>query len=182
MSLLTKVTATALALISFTAPAFADNSFAAHEALVQTIRDTGVEVYLNTPPQVCSDNIDGAYISGVDALVICQDNGTVGGPQVAWTDNDLDTLRHEAQHLVQDCVAFRQGDMTLRPMLGDDSDVIEFALSILGAERMNRIAQAYANRGADHDTIILEFEAFAVAAGVDASDIAAAITIYCEAE
>ena len=82
MSLFTKVTATALALISFTAPALADNSFAAHEALVQTIRDAGVEVYLNTPPQVCGDNIDGAYISGVDALVICQDNGVVGGPRL----------------------------------------------------------------------------------------------------
>ena len=179
MSLLTKVTATALALISFTAPAFADNSFAAHEALVQTIRDTGVEVYLNTPPQVCGDNIDGAYISGVDALVICQDNGTVGGPQVAWTDNDLDTLRHEAQHLVQDCVAFRQGDMTL-VLCWVMTPTLSSSLSISSVRKMEWIAQVYRQRGADQDTIILEFEAFAVAAGVDASDIAAAITVFCE--
>ena len=29
---------------------------------------------------------------------------------VQWTENDLDTLRHEAMHVLQDCSAGRVGD------------------------------------------------------------------------
>ena len=179
MSFTTRVAAATLALLTFSAPALADNSFAAHEALARTISSVGVDVYLN-PSQVCDGKINGAYISGRSTLVVCQDNGTPGGPQVAWTDNDLDTLRHEAQHLVQDCVAFRRNDATLAPMLGSEEEVVEFALSILGEERAARIAQAYSNRGADRRTIILELEAFAVAQAVDASVIADAVEVYCD--
>lgn len=179
MSFPTRVVAAAVALLTFSAPALADNSFAAHESLVGTISDIGVDVYLN-PSQVCDGKINGAYISGYSALVVCQDNAIPGGGQVEWTDNDLDTLRHEAQHLIQDCVAFRRDDATLSPMLGSEEDVLEFALGILGEERAARIAQAYSNRGADRRTIILELEAFAVAQAVDASTIANAVQVYCE--
>ena len=105
MSFTTRVAAAALALLTFSTPAMADNSFSAHEALVGTISNIGVDVYLN-PSQVCDGIINGAYISGQSALVVCQDNATPGGGQAEWTENDLDTLRHEAQHLIQDCIAF----------------------------------------------------------------------------
>lgn len=181
MSIATRVTAAALALLSFSAPALADNSFAAHEALVSSISSVGVDVYLN-PSQVCDGKIHGAYISGLDALVVCQDNATPGGQQVEWTDNDLDTLRHEAQHLVQDCNAFRRGDQTLSPLMGSEQDVLDFAIPILGTQRAAQIAQAYANRGADQRTIILELEAFAVAQDIDASVIAEAVESICGAQ
>ena len=178
MSFTTRVAAAALALLTFSTPAMADNSFSAHEALVGTISDIGVDVYLN-PSQVCDGIINGAYISGQSALVVCQDNATPGGGQAEWTENDLDTLRHEAQHLIQDCIAFRRNDGTLSPMIGTEEDVVEFALSILGEERVSRIAQTYANRGANHRTIILELEAFAVARAIDASTISDAVEVYC---
>ena len=183
MSFTTRVAAaaTCAAFLTFSAPAFADNSFAAHEALVSTINSVGVDVYLN-PPQVCDGEINGAYISGAGALIVCQDNAEPGGDQVEWTENDLDTLRHEAQHLIQDCVAFRRGDQTLSPMLGSEDEVIDFALRALGENTMQRIAQVYSENGADARTIILEFEAFATARVVDASDIADAVSHFCEAQ
>ena len=133
---------------------------------------------ISTPKKSAEDKIAGMYISGADALVVCQDNAT-GTEQVEWTDNDLDTLRHEAQHLIQDCVAFRRGDQTLRPMLGSDEDVIEFALGILGRDKMEWIASVYADNGASARTIILEFEAWAVGEGIPASSIEQALRHYC---
>ena len=155
----------------------ANHSFQDHVSLANAIRETGVDVYIN-PSSVCQDKIAGMYISGADALVVCQDNAT-GTEQVEWTENDLDTLRHEAQHLIQDCVAFRRGDQTLRPMLGSDEDVIEFALGILGRDKMEWIASVYADNGSDWRTIILEFEAWAVGEGVSASSIERAVRHYC---
>ena len=112
-----RLAASALASLSLLMPgaALADNSFEAHASLANAIAEVGVDVYIN-PPEVCEDGIAGMYISGASALVVCQDNAT-GEEQVDWTANDLDTLRHEAQHLIQDCVAFRRGDRP-SPMLG----------------------------------------------------------------
>lgn len=175
-----RLAATALASLSLMMPgaALADNSFDAHVSLADAIAEVGVDVYIN-PPEVCEEGIAGMYISGADALVVCQDNAT-GEEQVDWTANDLDTLRHEAQHLIQDCVAFRRGDQTLAPMLGSDEDVIKFAYAILGEERMDWIVETYTRNGASARTIILEFEAWAVGYGIDASDIEQALRHHCE--
>ena len=41
-------------------------------------------------------------------MVICQENRIPGVREMtSWTEEDLDTLRHESHHLVQDC---RGGD------------------------------------------------------------------------
>ena len=175
----TAIAATAAAaLVSvFPTAAFAGNSFQDHIRLTNAIAATGVDLYIN-PPSVCDDAVAGMYISGQSALVVCQENAT-GAEQVDWTDEDLNTLRHEAQHLIQDCVAFRRGDQTLSPMMGSDEEVIEFAIGILGRDKMEWIASVYAERGADWRTIVLEFEAWAVGDGVDASVIESAVRHYC---
>ena len=81
-----------------------------------------------------------------------------GGPEVVWTEEDLDTLRHEAQHLVQDCMD--------RSLDGDlDSvyqDPIRLGKEVIGERGMVAIAKAYADQG-DH-IIVMEIEAFSVAA------------------
>ena len=172
MSIATRVTATALALLSFSAPALADNSFAAHEALVSSISSVGVDVYLN-PSQVCDGKIHGAYISGLDALVVCQDNATPGGQQVEWTENDLDTLRHEAQHLIQDCM-----DGALD---GNLQSVYKYpivlGLDVIGPEGVASVSKAYHDAGSN--VIIMEIEAFAVAAMDDPLEQVQDIKKYC---
>ena len=40
-----------------------------------------------------------------NSIMICQDDRIETSDQeVEWTENDYDTLRHEAHHVVQDCM------------------------------------------------------------------------------
>ena len=70
-------------------------------------------------PEDCNGRIDGVYDSIRGYITICQDQGTKAFKMVGWTDNDLDTLRHEAQHVVQDCIGNRLGDGYLSPLFDD---------------------------------------------------------------
>jgi hypothetical protein len=181
MSLTTRMGTSALvALTALAIPvaAFADNSFQAHEQLLLTVRRSGAKVYLNHPA-VCDGKISGAYISGKRALVICQDKSTEPHKEVEWTANDLDTVRHEVQHLVQDCAAFRPGDQTLRPIVGDDSDVMGFALATLGEGKVQSIVRRYSSKGISRREMLIELEAWGTAKVIPASAIAAAVEHYC---
>ena len=100
---------------------------------------------------------------------------------VPWTEEDLDTLRHESHHLVQDCRGGNgRGDNVLLPVFRDEKGVFWFAQPILGDEKMERIANMYGNWGAPWSVILLEFEAFAVADAIPASDIALAVEHNCK--
>ena len=155
-------------------------TFEDHEALVTAITRVGVDVYLN-PPEVCDRDIDGAYISQVGALVICQDNAKPGDEQADWTDNDLDTLRHEAQHLIQDCVKGERGDKELAPLLGTEDETLQVVTSILPQNQIERIITTYSLGGSDRETIVMELEAFTVAAAVPADVIANEVITQCSA-
>lgn len=168
---------TALTLTA-SAPAQASN-IDSHRVLWGAIENAGVTTYLN-PSQLCHDErgINGAYISEIRVLVVCQDNGTADGPEVAWTANDLDTLRHEAQHLIQDCVDGGIGDNALSPFFGDD--LYEYITnSTLTARQIESIIQSYTEMGADEDTIRLELEAFATAQDISPSSIANVVGRAC---
>jgi len=181
MSLITRMATSALvALTALAIPvaAFADNSFQAHEQLLRTVRRSGTKVYLNHPA-VCDGEIDGVYISGKRALVICQDKSTEPHKQVEWTANDLDTVRHEVQHLVQDCAAFRPGDQTLRPIVGGDSDVMGFALNSLGESKVKSIVRRYSSKGVSRREMLIELEAWGTAKVIPASAITKAVEHYC---
>jgi len=184
MSLTTRMATSALvALTALAIPvaAFADNSFQAHEQLLRTVRRSGTKVYLNHPA-VCDGKIDGAYISGKRALVICQDKSTEPHKQVEWTANDLDTLRHEVHHMVQDCAAFRPGDQTLRPILtisGNERDVVDFALMALGESKVRSIVQRYASKGVSRREMLIELEAWGTAKAIPASLITQSVEHFC---
>lgn len=187
MSVFTKLATAALTTLTAAAfvatPALAGNNgtFEEHQALWNTIQSVGVSTHIN-PAEICKDGLDGAYISSIKAMVICQDNGRPGGPQVEWTANDLDTLRHEAQHLIQDCNSGTIGDDKLGAMMGSDREVIEFAMGgSLGRQGLEHIARSYSAQGVSRDTIILEFEAWAVGADIDATRITNAVNTYCGA-
>ena len=162
-------------------PAMADNSFAAHESLWNAIPTVGVSTSLNNP-RYCTagkDSNDGVYHSYERHISVCQDNGTPGGPQVDWTANDLDTLRHEAHHIIQDCVRSRLGDGNLDVIFGDKDDLVSFISSSLTRSQIEKIIKTYAERGLNEREIYMELEAFATASDIDASTIEEKLLTTC---
>ena len=171
------IAAATLAATSFVAsPALATpRNFDGHIQLVSAIQDAGVSVYINH--LACSQGSYLGFYAGVErAIVICQEGGVAGGDEVAWTEEDLDTLRHEAQHFIQDCMVGSNYDHNLSSVYREP---VEFALSVLGPERARRIAQAYIENGATEHVVILELEAFAVAALDDPLEQVGDIQRYC---
>ena len=156
------VTTAVIAATSLTSPAQAGQSdFGAHQALFAAVENAGVEIFIN-PPEVCDapDAPMGLYSGTHDVMVVCQDNRIAGSDkEVTWTENDLDTLRHEAHHLAQDCVnGARDGDIAAvykRP--------VAYGISVMGERKAQWVADVYAENGASDHIQIMEIEAFAVA-------------------
>ena len=152
-----------------------------HYELYQAVQATGVKVYIN-PPSICTPNgPQGAYIGTESSFVVCQDNAKGGDLEVTWTANDLDTLRHEAQHLVQDCQAIRRGNQNLVNTFRDIDELMAFVYgSGFTQSQINAIMINYA--GSPPEVLRLELEAFAVARSVRAEDIAGAIRNVCSVQ
>ena len=155
------VTSAVIAATSLVGPAQAASDFDAHVALYQAVERTGVTIYIN-PTEVCDEDDApmGLYAGAHDVMVICQDNRIAGSEkEVEWTENDLDTLRHEAHHLAQDCVnGARDGDIAAvykRP--------VAYGISVMGERKAQWVADVYAENGASDHIQIMEIEAFAVA-------------------
>jgi hypothetical protein len=177
-----------LALLSTSVPAQAAMVDAGHQYLIDRLEERGVVVAINPPP-LCGPGgrgVSGGYTYsdryGIPVLGVCQDNAT-GTDEVAWTENDLDTLRHEAFHYLQDC---NDGEvsMSLRPYYDGDgpapgTDNIEQVITYLGIEPALWIETNYEAMGADRATIRLEFEAFLAARDLDAGTIGATIDKFC---
>ena len=153
---------TGLAIFGFASAAVAGTSVHEHHVtLAEAVRDAGVRLYIN--PDKCNEiPAMGWYSGNGPVMVICQENH---GPdtvedQVAWTEEDYDTLRHEAQHLLQDCT-----DGVLDHQLQNVfSDPRGFATVVIGQPRVDRIGFVYTQRGATPHVLNLEYEAFSVAA------------------
>ena len=177
----TTALAAAMALTVGAIPAMAGTpTFEEHRLLVDRLDDAGIAVVINQRI-VCQRDIDGAYFGQLESIVICQDNGVAGGPEVDWTSNDLDTLRHETQHLIQDCMD-GAGNTSLVPMFDSEQEVLDFvARSPLTQGQVGNIIKNYAERGLDREGIILELEAFAVASSISPTQLAEAVTTYCPA-
>ena len=163
---------------SLSAPAHATptNDHAAHVSLANAVMSTGVELYVN--PEICNETPAFGWYSGErKILVICQENhkSTTAEGQVEWTAEDYDTLRHEAHHLIQDCMD-RRIDHQLTPVYRDP---IAFAIETIGPKNMRKIHVQYTSQGKDLNTVILEYEAFSVATLNDPLEQVADIKRYC---
>ena len=152
-----------------------------HKAIIRAAERVGVEVVINHQDHCKRKGLNGLYLSHSQGLlVVCQDYGQAGGPEVSWTANDLDTLRHEAHHLIQDCLAYRRGDQALRPASEDTAALYSFLGDTgFSEEQIEDIVSRYRANGADDRTILLELEAFAVARAVSPESIAEGITRSC---
>ena len=142
------------------APAQA-STIAAHERLVTAVQRTGVTILLNTK-ECIGASFAGYYRSSAGRIVICQDNGIDGSNQQArWSENDLDTLRHEVAHVAQDCIANGIGDNSLGTIYVKP---FAFAQQFFGTIVIKNIMANYKELGAPKHVQVLEVEAFAVAA------------------
>lgn len=175
--------ATAALLAAGITPAFAGNTIEDHNELWRALVAQGIEVAVNDP-NICKDNWGGAMyiISRHDTagIMICQDQGQRAGynNQVRWTANDLDSLRHEAHHAIQDCLEGVKTDGALITLFNTNtSQHRDFVLGALPQEQVARIIRDYGSKG-EH-IVLLELEAFAVAATVDASKITAGVNKAC---
>jgi len=173
---LTGLAAFGFASASLATTTIVEGSPEAHELLVQEIRSNGVKIVINDPFCGEEEGLMGFYSGRERKLVVCQDNGVPGGPSVTWTANDLDTLRHEAQHMIQDCKVGTNHDHQLSPIYHSPS---AFAQEVLGPEGVHRITSTYREKGASDLILLLEYEAFAVAAKNIPGDQARDMSIVC---
>jgi len=154
-----------------------------HEDLVEAVHNSGVAVLLN--PKDCWTTMSdaaGFYAPSEKVLVVCQDNAQEPAVQVAWTDNDLDTLRHEAHHVLQDCAADGEVGGYTGLFFEDKDQLMAFLVeSTLSKGDIERIIEVYTENGADELTVLLELEAFAVARDINPETIANAIQNICPA-
>ena len=154
----------------------AEGSADAHVLLVQAISNNGVTFAVNHPYCGKKEGMMGFYSGKERLLVVCQDNGVAGGPVVKWTANDMDTLRHEAQHMIQDCIAGTNHDHVLAPVYKSPTGL---AQDVLGPEAIVEITQRYRENGASDLVLLLEYEAFAVAAMNIPAEQAQDVKTYC---
>ena len=164
--------ATATSMIAAPA-AEAKGTFAEHTQLGNAVKSTGVVLKFN--PMSCNEkDAFGWYWSARNEMVICQQNRSrYSTTEVQWTEEDLDTIRHEAQHLIQDCM-----DEELNGNLHSVyKEPLVLGKKVLGKAEVSRVFEAYADQSNHRQ--IMEVEAFAVAAMNDPMEQVADIKKYC---
>ena len=153
-------------------------SFDDHLNLYHTIHSYGVKVNINHP-EFCHGGIDGSYSSQLRVLNVCQDNGYPGGPEVDWTANDLDTLRHEAHHMIQDCAGSGHGNGYLVHLFADRQQLLSFIDSVYSRAEQRSIMGADSYAGHNNERQLIELEAFTTAAIIPADKIADKMNEVC---
>jgi len=159
-----------------------NNNIEEHQQLWDTLGRIGVTALVNDRNHCDEKGVSGMYYPRARTLVVCQDNARrLDGRMVAWTDNDLDTLRHEAHHVVQDCLNRRLGDGHLANLFDGPGELHKFYSGILSPDQVQWIVEQYRENGGDDEVIRLELEAWAVAQGVGPIPIADALVNNCPA-
>ena len=118
------------------------------------------------------------WYSGITReMVVCQEqvlrSGNFGQGMVRWTEEDFDTLRHEAHHLTQDCM----DDVINAELENVYTRPIELGYKVMGRHKTNRVAEMYEERGGHIQ--VMEIEAFAVAQMNDPLEQVSDIQRYC---
>lgn len=150
--------------------AISDATAAQHNDLTEALVGAGIKLYLDADICRANSRLGGFYHSPSLSLILCNKGSK------KMTEENLDTLRHEAIHVIQDCKNNIQGDKILGRVLKPGT--IESLAEKHGIS-LEQIARVYKSQGADPSVIQLEYEAFTAAAGMSASTIASAVRIMC---
>ena len=168
-----------LAAASILAPSVkAQNEPEDHLALWKSLQDVGVTTIYNHRIH-CNDDADGKYYIFSGVLIVCQDNMTSHLLEHAWTDNDFDTLRHEAHHVIQDCAHGVLADGDTGPMFNDEDLVKFLKASSFTEEQLDKLYSMMKADGLDAITIKEELEAYTVAKDIPAADIRSKLIEFC---
>ena len=145
-----------------------------HLRLIRTLESAQFKVHINH--EVCDDERVkfGFYHQG--NVFICQQNVPFGTRTVnpVWDNEDLDTLRHEIHHAVQDCQLNNMMDNELGHVY---KYPLKFAHDVFGQEGINFVRKTYGHL--EEKDQLLEIEAFAVATRNDVPDQISDIHRYC---
>jgi len=170
MNLIGKALAGMTAMASVMIPVQA-GSYEEHTQLARAVASTGVKVLIN-PPICQQKDAFGWYHAQMSMLVVCQENAK-GTKMVTWTQEDLDTLRHEAHHLVQDCMDNAlDGELTAVYVSPE-----ELVRAVLSNEQVLSIMETYED--ASDNRKVMELEAFSVATMNNPLEQVADINKYC---
>ena len=149
-----------------------------HLALWKSLQDVGVTTIYNHRAH-CNDDVDGKYYIYSAMLVVCQDKMTTHLTEHSWTDNDFDTLRHEAHHVIQDCAHGTLADGETGPMFNDE-DLVDFLKASSFTElQLSQLYSMMKEDGLDAITIKEELEAYTVAKDIPAADIRSKLIEFC---
>ena len=163
----------ATALIAGSAIAAPAQAAQPHLELARAVIASGVSLQINPADCASRDGVLGWYAGQQRRMVVCLEKGV---DQKEWTAEDFDTLRHEAQHLIQDCMVGTDHDHVLGPVY---QQPVDLALDVLGRDNSQRIVRQYREGGASDHVLVLELEAFAVARMNVPAEQAADIRRYC---
>lgn len=177
MKIFQKIASSVVGLSLLTIPGVSAKMDSSHDELRKSLNDVGVKVILNET-DLCDGSKSGMYSPDYNAIIICQDDRIETSDQeVEWTENDYDTLRHEAQHVVQDCMeGIDNQKMSL--FFDDRIEYLEFVVMGLTKSEFFQIVESY--RSFDNDIILNELEAFAVAKNVKSETISKAVRGVCK--
>ena len=177
MKIFQKIASSVVGLSLLAIPGVSAKIDSSHDELRKALNDVGVKVILNET-DLCDGSKSGMYSPDYNAIIICQDDRIETSDQeVEWTENDYDTLRHEAQHVVQDCMeGINNQKMSL--FFDDRIEYLEFVVMGLTKSEFFQIVESY--RSFDNDIILNELEAFVVAKNVKSETIAKALRGVCK--
>ena len=147
-----------------------------HRRLRSSLEEVGITVLIN-PLDCWSEEMNGYYAPSASVLGICQDQAQKPGNEVEWTENDYDTLRHEAQHVIQDCLEGKHGDGLSRIEHPDQKELMQFVRSVYTDAQIRMISSWY--EGVPGSVMLMELEAFAVAETAEASQISGKVVDLC---
>ena len=149
-----------------------------HKYLIGALETVGVTVKVN---ENCSQGYMGYYTIDTNIIQICQQNRhPIFEKEVEWTEEDYDTLRHEAHHALQDCVAGTIDDNMMGYYFADDKEFKEYIATALTEREINIIITTYTEFGATEEVLKRELEAFAVAKTTNARTIGETIIKLCQ--
>ena len=147
--------------------------FRDHYNLAVAAESIGVDFILNHPD--CfkkTQRAYGWYYGYGKELIVCQQNAK-NSTEVEWTEEDLDTLRHEIHHMVQDC-RDNELDGELHAIY---KDIPTLSTEVLGYEMIARILDVYSD--VSPHSRMMELEAFSVALMNDPQEQLRDIHTYC---